>query len=56
MEGMRRSILLQGRKEFGSPAPEQEEVLKAIVDETQLESLREKLLDVATWDELLQTS
>ncbi|MDB5312667.1 MAG: hypothetical protein JWO38_6869 [Gemmataceae bacterium] len=55
-EGVRQSILALGRKKFGVPTPEQEAVVNALADLAQLESLREKLLDVTTWDELLKTS
>jgi hypothetical protein len=52
-EGLRDSLLRQGRKKFGSPSAEQEAVLAAIADVPRLEALAEKLLDVNTWDELL---
>jgi hypothetical protein len=52
-EGLRSSILLQGREKFGTPQPEQEVALNAITDTTRLEALCKKLLKVNTWDELL---
>ena len=52
-EGTRSALTRQGRKKFGPPTPEQEAAVNAITDPARLEALGEKLLDVATWDELL---
>lgn len=50
-----RDILLRvGRKKFGPPTAEQEAAMNAITDRGRLEALTEKLLDVATWDDLLR--
>ncbi len=51
--GLREAISRQGRKKFGTPTVEHEAALTAITDLTRLEALSEKLLDVATWDDLL---
>ncbi len=51
--GLREAISRQGRKKFGTPTAAHEAALTAITDLTRLEALSEKLLDVATWDDLL---
>ena len=50
----RETILRLGRKKFGPPTTEQEAAVNATADLAQLEAILEKLLDVATWDELLK--
>ena len=45
-------LLRQGRKRFGPPRPEHEAALAKETDVARLETLGERLLDVATWDEL----
>ncbi|MBY0461188.1 MAG: DUF4351 domain-containing protein, partial [Gemmataceae bacterium] len=48
-------ILRLGRAKFKvDPTTEQEAALNALADLTRLEALTEKLLDVNTWDELLE--
>jgi predicted transposase YdaD len=54
VEGLRESVIRQGRKKFGPPTAEQEAAVNAITDLGRLEALTEKLLDVSTWDELLK--
>lgn len=54
VEGLRDVVLRQGRKKFGPPTPEQEAEVAALTDESRLEALSEKLLDVSTWAELLK--
>jgi hypothetical protein len=54
VEALRDLVLRQGRKKFGPPTAEQEAAVKAIAELPRLEALGEKLLDVATWDELLK--
>ena len=49
----RHVLLRQGRKKFGTPTAAHEAALTAITDLPRLEALSEKLLDVATWDDLL---
>ncbi|MBO0698273.1 MAG: hypothetical protein J2P46_07770 [Zavarzinella sp.] len=46
-------ILRQGGKKFGPPAPEVEAAVKGINDLTRLNHLIDRLLDVASWQELL---
>lgn len=50
----RATILRQGRKKFGPPAAEVEAAVNAIADLPRLEALSDRLLDVATWDDLLR--
>jgi hypothetical protein len=45
-------ILRMGRKRFGPPRPEHEAALAKEADIPRLEALGERLLDVATWEEL----
>jgi predicted transposase YdaD len=52
-EEARRMILLQGTKRFGPPAADVTAALEAIDDLERLEELQLKLLDVASWPELL---
>ncbi len=56
VRALRQTLLRQGRKRFGDPSPETEAALGAIEDRERLERLTERLLDVATWDELLATA
>jgi predicted transposase YdaD len=53
IRGHRLSLLRQGQKKFGPPTTEIKAALEAITDSTRLEDLAERLLDVATWEELL---
>lgn len=52
-EEVRKMLLRQGRKKYGPPTPETESALNAITDIDRLEAMCERLLDVASWDELL---
>jgi hypothetical protein len=52
-DAVRETVRRQGRKKFGEPTAEQSAALDARTDLAALESLAERLLDVATWDELL---
>jgi len=53
-EEARSLILRLGRKRFGELSRERAERLAAITDPDQLDRMAERLLDVETWDELLQ--
>ena len=46
-------LLRVGRKKFGPPTLTQESAINEIFDLARLEALCEKLLDVNTWDDLL---
>lgn len=49
-----RSLLLRvGSKKFGRPTPAHELAINELTDLARLEALSEKLLDVTTWDDLL---
>lgn len=48
------TTLRLGRKKFGPPTPTEEAALAAVADADRLETLTDKLLDVATWAELLK--
>jgi hypothetical protein len=56
VEEARKFLLRQGRKRFGSPDAQILATLEAISDVNHLESLGERLLDVASWQELLEAS
>lgn len=47
-------VLRLGRKRFGEPDAVTEAALKAITDPDRLEQLSERLLDVASWQDLLR--
>ncbi len=51
----RRLLLRLGRKRFGEPTVDLAVQLQAIADIEHLERLSDRLLDVATWSELLAT-
>jgi predicted transposase YdaD len=55
-EEARKLLLRQGGVRFGSPPPQVERALAAITDLDRLEQLGERLLSVASWDELLAAS
>jgi hypothetical protein len=55
LKGARRILLRQGLKKFGKPDKLQHDVLLSIADIECLCRLGERLLDVSTWEELLQT-
>lgn len=50
------TLLRLGRKCFGEPAGSVVTTLEALSDLDRLERMRDCLLDVTTWDELLATS
>jgi hypothetical protein len=52
-DGARKILLRMGRKRFGPPPPQVEAALQAIIDIDRLEQLSERLLDVTSWQELL---
>ncbi len=53
-EEARALVLRQGRKKFGkAPTKKQQQQLAAITDLARLEVLAERLLDVASWADLL---
>jgi hypothetical protein len=52
-EEARRLLLRLGRKRLGPPPPAARATIEAMDDLTRLEGLTDRLLDVATWDELL---
>jgi hypothetical protein len=54
-EGMQRVLLVQGRKKLGEPDESTRRALLAITDLDRLDRLSERLLEVSTWQELLQT-
>ena len=51
--GEKRALLLQGRKKFGQPDESVQEALDKLDDRAVLDQLCERLLDVASWQELL---
>ena len=55
-EGIRDTILRQGKKKFGKPSAKVLRDLNAIVDESRLTELSERILDVDSWKELLATN
>jgi hypothetical protein len=55
VRGLHRMLLRQGRKRFGAPDPATQAALTAITDLDRLQRMAERLLDVASWQDLLQT-
>jgi hypothetical protein len=55
-KGLQRALLHQGRKKFGDLDEATRRALLDITDLERLDRLSERLLDVATWQDLLQTS
>jgi hypothetical protein len=53
--GMKKLLLRMGQKRFGPPSEEIRTRLQGITDIGRLERLGERLLEVASWDELLAT-
>jgi hypothetical protein len=47
------SLIRQGKKKFGPPSPEIQMRLQSILDLSLLEDLTERILDVHSWEELL---
>lgn len=54
-QGMQRALLHLGRKKLGEPDEATRLALRDITDLERLDRLSERLLDVASWQELLQT-
>jgi predicted transposase YdaD len=54
LSGVRQMLLRQGRKLFGPPDEATEATLNAIDDVRKLDELGERILDVGSWQELLQ--
>jgi predicted transposase YdaD len=55
-EEARGLVLRLGRKQFGPPAPQFEAKIQAMTDVEKLEELSERVLDVSSWDELIDES
>jgi hypothetical protein len=55
LKGLRKILLLQGRKRFGPPDAATVAVLESVVEQGRLERMSERLLDVSSWAELLAT-
>jgi predicted transposase YdaD len=55
VEGLQRALLRQGRRKFGEPEEASRRALLGITDLDRLDRLSERLLEVATWQDLLQT-
>jgi hypothetical protein len=53
---MRDILFRQGRKQFGAPNDATAAALNAISDVRKLEELSERVLEVGSWQELLQVS
>jgi hypothetical protein len=54
IQGAQRTLLRQGRKKLGEPDEAMRQTLLGITDLERLDRLSERMLDVATWQELLQ--
>ncbi len=52
----RATLLRQGRKKFGPPSETVEATINALTDLDRLNALLDRILDVSTWDELLEPS
>ena len=55
VRGLRRTLLRQGRKLFGEPDQTVSNTLQTITDLDRLGRTTERLLEVKTWQELLET-
>lgn len=55
VEQTQKILLRQGRKRFGEPGATTQAALQAISDLSRLERLIDRVLDAASWQELLQT-
>lgn len=53
LKGERRLILMQGTSRFGPPSPQVTAAIEAIDDLDRIERLALRLLEVASWEELL---
>ncbi|HEX8203436.1 MAG TPA: DUF4351 domain-containing protein [Isosphaeraceae bacterium] len=54
-EEAKQLLLRMGRKRFGPPEPQTVATIESIAELERAEQLVERLLDVASWDELLAT-
>jgi hypothetical protein len=54
-EGSQRVLLRQGRKRFGEPDAATQALLRAVTDLDRLDRMAERILEVSSWQELLQT-
>jgi hypothetical protein len=50
----RKSVLRQGQKKFGPPTDEVVTTVNGIAELERLNRLQDRILDVSTWQELLQ--
>jgi hypothetical protein len=55
VQGVRKILFRQGHKRFGPAGADIEQAIQAITDLEHLERLADRLLDVASWQELLNT-
>lgn len=55
-EGLRTMLLEVGTRRLGSPTADVQGLLEAIDDISRLHRMGQRVLDVATWQELLATS
>ena len=55
VKGVQRTLLHLGRKRLGEPDEAARRALLDITDLDRLDRLSERLLDVSTWQELVQT-
>jgi hypothetical protein len=56
IEEARQAVLQLGRKKIGQPGESVRAVIATITDIDRLNSLLERILEVASWDELLTSS
>lgn len=54
VKGIRKTLYLQGEKRFGLPKEEVSAQIEAISDQGRLEQLSQRMLEVNSWEELLQ--
>ena len=55
LEGVRRTILLLGEVRFGKPSPAILKRLRTMDDVDRLDRISKKLMEAASWKELLET-
>ncbi len=54
LQGQRETLLRLGRKKFGAPSRDFETRITSIDDLAKLEILTDRLLDVGSWEQLLE--
>ena len=54
VEALQNTVLRQGQRRFGEPTEQATAVVKGITDQVQLERLTDRLLEVGSWQELLE--